>query len=497
MIDPIPADRARRARAVVLAGFAALLASSAGCAATGSVSTSERTTMTTAPPTGPAADLSGPVAGRITEPASAMSVRLAAGYAEQEFFAAGTATAYQTVNPEPDDGHWTVVPTGTAAYRTRIIVRRPEDPARFNGTVLVEWFNVSGGVEAAPDWTYMSSEIVRGGYAYVGVSVQALGVMGGAGLLSVPGVPAGGGLRSTNPDRYGTLNHPGDQYAYDIYTQVARAVRADAHRVLGGLQPRHVLAVGESQSAFYLTSYVDAIEPMSHAFDGFFIHSRSGGAAPIGPESVASSISGAVRIRTDLPVPVFMFETETDLGPLLHYDPARQPDTDRIRTWEVAGTAHADAYLVGSAASFLDCRGSINEGPGHFVVSAALRALNRWVTDGTPPPTAPPLQLASTSPPTVARDAHGNALGGVRTPAVDAPVAALSGDAPPGSSLLCALFGSTVPFDDTTLLALYHDRAAYLAAYSTALDAAIHHGYLLADDRAALLDQARAVAFPR
>jgi hypothetical protein len=36
-------------------------------------------------------------------------------------------------------------------YKTRIVVFRPER-AEFNGTVIVEWLNVSGGVDAAPDW---------------------------------------------------------------------------------------------------------------------------------------------------------------------------------------------------------------------------------------------------------------------------------------------------------------------------------------------------------
>jgi hypothetical protein len=198
-------------------------------------------------------------------------------------------------------------------------------------------------------------------------------------------------------------------------------------------------------------------------------------------------------VRDDLDVPVFVFETETDLGPRLRYGPARQPDTDRFRAWEVAGTAHADAYLVGPAIDFLGCAGLINDGPQHQVAMAALRALERWVVDGVAPPVASPLHLASAEPPVLSRDALGNALGGVRTPAVDAPVAALSGDAPAGASELCSLFGETRPFDGATLAALYEDRAGYLAAHGRALDAAIAGGFLLADDRAAL--EARGEAF--
>ena len=83
-----------------------------------------------------------------------------------------------------------------------------------------------------------------------------------------------------------------------------------------------------------------------------------------------------MEIRTDLDVPVFVIETETDLGPLLDYGPARQPDTSRFHAWEVAGTAHADAFIAGPAVGLLGCAGTVNTGPARYVVQAALAALD-------------------------------------------------------------------------------------------------------------------------
>ena len=144
-------------------------------------------------------------------------------------------------------------PTTTAAYKTRILVRRPTIPPHFNGTVMVEWMNVSAG-ESAPDWDFLNPMLMRDGYAYVGVSAQALGVDGGKSILGTPAARAAAGWCSEEPSRYGSLHHPGDQYALDMYAQIGQALR-DAHGagVLGGLKPQHILAVGESQSAFYLT----------------------------------------------------------------------------------------------------------------------------------------------------------------------------------------------------------------------------------------------------
>jgi hypothetical protein len=453
--------------------------------------------VTTDKPTGPPATLSGPIAtGRLIEPISAVPVDLrAAGYVTEEFFVSGVASAFKASSRLHADGRWSVEPDGTTDYRTRIVVRRPSDPERFNGTVLVEWFNVSSGGEASPDWTYLSPHILRDGFAYVGVSAQAIGVNGGTALVGVPGLGERAGLVEAGPDRYGTLTHPGDRFCFDMFSQIGQALREPGHgSALGPLSPERIIAVGESQSAFFLTTYIDAVHPTAQAYDGFFVHSRGASGASLEGIPLASpDVPRGLRIRDDIDVPVLIFETETDLGPLLDYGPARQPDSDRICTWEVAGTAHADAYVVGGFAHLLGCAFLVNEGPQHFVLQAALTALTRWVTHGTRPPTATALELSTTSPPVLARDQLGNAVGGVRTPAVDVPVAALSGEAPHAATPLCALFGSTVRFETGALVELYGDRRGYLAAYEDSLNSTIAAGFLLEADRSELLASAEAV----
>ena len=204
---------------------------------------------------------------------------------------------------------------------------------------------------------------------------------------------------------------------------------------------------------------------------------------------------GDLRIRTDLTVPVFMFETQTDLI-ALGYAAAQQPDTDRIRTWEVAGTSHADAYEVGAAIGVLGCTAPVNDGPQHEVVQAAFTAFDRWVVHGTPPPSPPPFRLSSTHPAALALDGHGNVIGGVRTPAVDVPVSTLSGAAPAGAGEICALFGETTPFTSATLADLYGTKQHYLVLYQASLHKAIAGGFILGADRAGLLAQAEQVQLP-
>src|SRR5262245_40584327 len=87
-------------------------------------------------------------------------------YVQEEYFISGTASAFSNVGPLGSDGMWTVTPAATAPYKTRILVYRPEKAKKFNGTVIVEWLNVSGGIDAGPDWTLMHTELVRAGYIW-------------------------------------------------------------------------------------------------------------------------------------------------------------------------------------------------------------------------------------------------------------------------------------------------------------------------------------------
>ncbi len=444
-----------------------------------------------------AATFSGPfTVGHVIEPLTALPTNLASNdYVEQEFSAAGTAHAFRATSA-PTDGKWSITPTSSAPYRTRVLVRRPANDKKFSGTVVVEWMNESAG-ESAPDWDYLNPEITDAGDAWVGVSTQALGVEGGASLLK-GGKVSGSvqGLKQEEPQRYGSLHHPGDQYSFDIYDQIAFGLRDSASKVLGPLHPHRVLAVGESQSAAYLTTFADTLEPHDYPYDGIFIHSRFLSGAPLNGERITGGAAQKpLLIRTDLRVPVFMSETQTDLT-TLGYAPAQQPNTDRIRTWEIAGTSHADIYEVGGNASLLGCTTPINTGPQHVVVQAAFADFSRWVTEGTPPPSPVPFKLKSTDPAVLTLDQHGNVIGGVRTPAVDVPTSTLSGSAPAGTSTICSLFGSTTPFSSQQLTSLYGSKANYLSKYTADLDKAISERYLLPSERAELLAQAQEVQFP-
>ena len=336
---------------------------------------------------------------------------------------------------------------------------------------------------------------MRRGHVWAGVSAQFIGVEGGSAAVGDLG------LKPLKADpRYAALDHPGDAFSYGIFTTVAHALTG-AERLagpLGDLDVETVLAVGESQSAYALTSYANGVHRLTALFDGFLVHSRGGAAMPLGEPGRGVDI-GEFRtdpptvVRDDLDVPLVMVQTETDLTGRLQYLPARQPDSDRIRLWEVAGTAHADKFQIGEFEEFLGCPRPVNTGQQAYVVRAALRHLDTWARGGAPAPKAARLTVQDGA---FVVDDVGNARGGVRTPAVDAPTAILRGDTEPDAPVICQLFGSTLPLDDDVLRWLYGDRAAYLKAYEEATDEAIAAGFVLPEDRDAVLAEARPDLIP-
>jgi len=426
----------------------------------------------------------------------------AVGYEQSEVFLSGTAGAYQPTAAFGPDGKYSVAATTTAPYTTRAVVMRPIHRARFNGTVIVEWLNVTGGADAGPDWMLGHNELIREGFAWVGVSAQKVGVDAAKSADPLRG----------DPVRYASLSHPGDSFSYDIFSQAGQAIRDDARTILGGLRPQHVIAVGESQSATRLVTYIDAVHPLVHVYDGFLVHSRFAGGAPLSQSPQPNvPVPTPAPIRDDVGVPVLVFQTESDVS--FSNLGARQPDTRTYRLWEVAGTAHFDFYglsigltdtgdgqgAVAVLASMQNptnqpnpnftCNAPINIGPAHFVLDAAFHWINRWVAHGVRPPVAPRLETTGVSPVVFATDAHGNVLGGIRTPAVDAPVATLSG-LPQGGSGFCFLFGTTVPFTPSQLAALYRNHGRFVSAWVHATRSARAAGFLVRADARELVSAA-------
>ncbi|MBC7699196.1 alpha/beta hydrolase domain-containing protein [Aquabacterium sp.] len=414
-------------------------------------------------------------------------------FVEQEFSISGLARKYKGTGTLGADGKWAAAVVSSAnPYNTLMIVRRPASAAQFNGIVIVEWLNVSTGYPLDVDWSMAHEAILREGYAYIGVNVQKVGVTGVQKLKQFG-------------DRYAAMSIPDDDISYDILSQTAQAVRDQAAVLLGGLQPNKILATGHSQSAMRLLTYANAIQPLDNVFDGLLIHGRLATGAKL---ASADNLPATAAIRSDTKVPVFLLQTEMDSS--LSSGTSKQIDTDKIRQWEVAGGSHADQYLLDNIGEVSGrdvgwvppmCVSPYNAMPVYATEIAAFNHLKNWVSTGVAPPTAPRLQrdwLGS-----IKKDANGNALGGLRLPELDVPIAKYGhANFTTGSLAFLDLFacvagGNTNAFDANKLKTLYPTHADYVAKYTLAASAALLKGYIRPVEYAKGIARAQAAKVPQ
>ena len=456
------------------------------------------------------ATVTGPVVGGTHGWAFSASVRELdeVGYVEDEWFVEGDATTYDFAPgaEATDDGRWDTVAIGSIPYRTRFLSLRPADPARGNGVLIVNWNNVSAGL----DLTGLDDkEFFDCGYAVLAVTTQAVGVHG---YTSAPM-----GLRDWDEERYGSLSVPTDDASYGIFADVARLARSGALYEAGALQGfdvERVVAMGGSQSAARLHSFLNGVAAHEPLFDAFVLTVHFGRGTPLnmggaGPVSSIMQLNEApysfhahhTRLRTDLGVKTMVINSETEAR---DYGSATQPDDDGFRLWEIAGASHASGSSDHIERVFArDIGGprptaAIPGGPQPNdldrapVMGAFYRDLRPWLVDGTPPPSLPRIVLDEAG--AVKRDEHGIALGGIRLPDVEVPLATLTAET--GVEGLGGLGGARHDFDEATIRKLYASRDDYLARYDAAVDAGVRAGFVLETDADDLRRVARARELP-
>lgn len=276
------------------------------------------------------------------------------------------------------------------------------------------------------------------------------------------------GLRKWNPERYGTLDVTArsklkqDELCYDIFSQAVMALKGEQKvHPMGNLKPEIIIASGHSRSAFMLTAYYNFIQPVAGLIDGFVLLGQGG------------------KLRTDVPAKVFKINTETDLIKL-NQIPVRHPDSDRIITWEFAGTSHFDHTLLDCYSardkrdfgSFtpLECELPLcSLIPFYYGFSVAIDHLNRWIRENIVPPAGIPISVMQTKPEVIIpRDTLGNALGGIRLPQFAVPIAMNSG-INAGENFFCQFYGTHKEFDQKTLKSLYPTYQVYMKKFNASV----------------------------
>lgn len=111
----------------------------------------------------------------------------ALGYIEDEYFMSGTANVYT----EKDKNHQVEPIFEGAPYTTRLLIRRPADPKKFSGNVVIEILNASAMMDIDRMWVNTWQYLTRNGDIYIGITSKGHVV---------------DTLKRFNPERYAEIN---------------------------------------------------------------------------------------------------------------------------------------------------------------------------------------------------------------------------------------------------------------------------------------------------
>ena len=417
------------------------------------------------------------------------------GYVEEEFLVSGTANVYDWAA----DGSVNVK-TPNAPYATRILVRRPADASRFNGTVVVELPNTARRFDWSMLWGYVHNYVTDSGAAWVGITMPG----------AVPG------LKKFNPTRYAAVSFanptpneacpaggvPGrggeatsdqeDGLRWDAISQVGALIKSGN---LPGLKAQRAYLTTQGAD---LVTYISAIQPHAKVYDGFVLKSP-GGPGRINRCAPAPGRGDPRQIIHNSGVPVIGVLTQ---GEVVDSQPFLRPDSDdladRFRIYEIAGAAHIDAapYIALPAVVDQNAAGGAQGTPNwpfnarcepeiplqqfplqSYVLNAAFANLDAWVKQGTPAAKAPRMEVKDGK---IALDPFGNGQGGVRSPYVDVPTASYFTTTPgPGT---CRELGYEVRFDWARLDSVYGGYKNYASKVEQSVDRMVKDRFLTEAD---------------
>ncbi len=421
------------------------------------------------------------------------------GYVEEEYAVSGLANIYGYVDDAAQSPEVEIV-EADVPYTTRILVRRPVDAKRFNGTVIYEIFNATAGWDGDPIWQSNFDYITRSGAVYVGMSTKPNTVnFLRDGWAAWP-------LVTRNASRYQTMSMPQFGQVWDMLNQTGLLLKtpASADNPLADLNVERIIMVGYSQSAAYQVThansfYSDAMTPNGDPIiDGYFISAGGDNAKHVtGPDTMPESLpNGDARNMLLGDAPTFRFQTQTEVVGFGAYQ-VRQSEQDNpaLRFYEMAGGSHVDAEInvVGGQALVRDLGLPPSFCPDPlvpynpiiigFVQSALLEGLGQWISNGAEPPASQFMDLIFPGGSAeIALDAHGNAIGGIRPPQIEVPLGTyLPNNSGPG---FCFLFGGFDPFGDSILKSLYRNHGRYVNQMVRAIKRSEKEGFLLREDAA-------------
>ncbi len=434
------------------------------------------------------------------------------GYVEEEFFVSGNANIYDWSAPGAKSP--VTLRTARVPYATRLLVRRPQDPGRASGRVIVELLEASGAYDTAPLWGYSWEHFLRHGDIWVGLTVRPAAVET---------------LKRFDPVRYAPLSFAYAQaadcqdagnaqseegLAWDVTAQVGALLRSSTkENPLAGFDVRRLVVAGYAQAGGELVTYLNAVHDALRlgndlpVYDAYVEADGAMAPAPINQCAAALAAGDARRRVSHRDAPVVTVMTQTDFARALD---VRRQDSDApedyFRLYEIAGAAHSGPFPAGQPAvmdlkiaglpgpdSAEACVEPASTFPAGYAFNGLWMQLEDYLLRSVPLQHAAPIGVGEQGK--VVLDAKGNAVGGLRLPQLSVPLATYAGrstprEANPRSEERCGRTGAMRRYDAAELKALYGSRAGYLKRFNEAVDAALADRWLEPADAAALKAQA-------
>lgn len=408
------------------------------------------------------------------------------GYVEREYFASGEANQYLDEDGAVFGNTRSTLSTATVGdtagdYLTRVVVRQPS-AEKFNGTLVVEWTNVTTGQDGEFVFGESHHTLLRDGYAVAVISAQEIGV---------------GNLVATRPARYGELDVtadcgpavscPRDTMSWDIFAQVTQALKNSSASPFADLDIQTVIATGQSQSAGLVSTYYNKIQPLHPVFD-----------------AIVTYDGGSVALRSDLEVPAIAIKAQISPS-----GPYQWTSSEYTRIWEAAGLSHGSAFVheymdavytrdgtQPGGASFTDWLMDIGhcENPnvgtksriGH-IEGGAFAAVAAWARGGAP--AAPSTLFQRDADGALVYDETGLPVGGIRIADAAVPQYTFGLNA---GGWTCGAAGWWGDLSTQELEQRYVSHDEYVAQVTEVTEAALAAGYIVAGDAEETISQAQA-----
>lgn len=457
-----------------------------------------------------------------------------ADYVEEEFFLSGNANTYDWKGK----GRGVKVIAGPGKYVTRILVRRPRDAAKFGGNVEVTVLNASIGVDFGGPSDF--AQMVKQGDVWIGITTKAITANAlkkfdptRYALLDWSN-PAPPEQRCPSPSMIPTymigpkadvatllksapkVSAPEteDGLVWDMLGQLGQLLKSERREsILPGFAKPYVFMSGVSQSSIYIRTFIAGFHDRFRGSDGKPVY--DGYLGIVGPSMAAiNQCAGDVALESPMQklkppsVPFISISAEGEMWQSRYtWQKNAFTRTGGIVSYEVAGASHQSRDIPGAPPNMISfppvpdmmkagmqipsgalALGGFPEGSksNDFVweplIRGAYRNLQLWARQGIKPPRAPRIALDAKLE--IRRDANGNALGGLRMPYIDVPVAGHVGYMTPHG--MGGVRGYKRPISAETLAKLYPSAGDYTAKFGAATDRLLAGRWITPEDAEAM-----------